>query len=109
MRELQQYVADTADRLGLHATPATLLLDVQARVGALADEVVRATQHGRRPFRPTPEWEMLLGDLTFAMVTLADQTGVDADRALRVAVDRMYHSAAAQQHQQPADSWPFSG
>ena len=63
MRELQQYVAETADRLGLHATPATLLLDLQARVGALADEVVQATEHGRRPFRPTQEWEVLLGDL----------------------------------------------
>jgi len=110
VRELQQYVAETADRLGLHATPATLLLDLQARVGALAEEVVRATQHGRRPFRPSPEWEGMLGDLAFAMVTLADQTGVDADRALRIAVDRMYRSATAQQRQQPAtEAWPFSG
>lgn len=113
MRELQQYVAETADRLGLHATPATLLLDLQARVGALADEVVRATQHGRRPFRPTPEWETLLGDLTFAVVTLADQTGVETERAVRIAADRMYRSAMAQQQRQPqqpaADAWPFSG
>jgi hypothetical protein len=111
VRELQQYVAETGDRLGLHATPATLLLDLQARVGALADEVVRATQHGRRPFRPSAEWEGMLGDLAFAMVTLADQTGVDTDRALRIAADRMYRSAMAQQQrQQPAaDAWPFSG
>jgi NTP pyrophosphatase (non-canonical NTP hydrolase) len=110
VRELQQYVAETADRLGLHATPATLLLDLQARVGALADEVVRATEHGRRPFRPTRDWETLLGDLAFAMVTLADQTGVDTERAVRVAADRMYRSAMAQQqHQPPADAWPFSG
>jgi NTP pyrophosphatase (non-canonical NTP hydrolase) len=111
VRELQQYVAETADRLGLHATPATLLLDLQARVGALADEVVRATEHGRRPFRPTRDWETLLGDVTFALVTLADQTGVDADRAVRIAADQMYRSAMAQQQrQQPAaESWPFSG
>lgn len=110
VRELQQYVAETADRLGLHATPATLLLDLQARVGALADEVVRATEHGRRPFRPTRDWESLLGDVTFALVTLADQTGVDADRAVRVAADQMYRSAVAQQRQQPAaEPWPFSG
>ena len=110
MRELQHFVAETADRLGLHATPATLLLDLQARVGTLADDVIRATQHGRRPFRPTPEWETLLGDVAFALVTLADQTGVDTDRAVRVAADRMYRSAMSQQRQQPAaESWPFSG
>jgi NTP pyrophosphatase (non-canonical NTP hydrolase) len=110
VRELQQFVAETADRLGLHATPPTLLLDLQARTGALADEVVRATEHGRRPFRPTRDWEALLGDLAFALVTLADQTGVDADRAIRVAADRLYRSAMAHQQAQPAaDAWPFSG
>lgn len=110
MRELQHFVAETADRLGLHATPATLLLDLQARVGTLADDVIRATQHGRRPFRPTPEWETLLGDVAFALVTLADQTGVDTDRAVRIAADRMYRSATSQQRPQPAaEPWPFSG
>ena len=110
MRELQQYVAETGDRLGLHATPATLLLDLQARVGALADEVIRATERGRRPFRPTQEWEGALGDVAFALITLADQTGVDTGRAVQVAADRMYHAAMAQQRQQPAaESWPFSG
>jgi NTP pyrophosphatase (non-canonical NTP hydrolase) len=110
VRELQQYVAEAGDRLGLHATAATLLLDLQGRVGTLADEVVRATEHGRRPFRPSRDWELLLGDVAFALVTLADQTGVDTDRAVRVAADRMYRSAMAQQRQQPAaESWPFSG
>ena len=109
MHELQQYVAETADRLGLHATPATLLLDLQARVGALAGEVVRGTEHGRRPFRPSRAWEALLGDLAFAVVTLADQTGVDTDRAVRVAADRMYRSATSQRAQPAAEPWPFSG
>ena len=110
MRELQQYVAETGDRLGLHATPATLLLDLQVRVGAIADEVVRATEHGRRPFRPTRDWEVLLGDVAFALITLADQTGVDTGQAVQTAADRMYRSAMAQQRQQPsAESWPFSG
>ena len=109
MRELQQYVAETGDRLGLHATPATLVLDLQVRVGALADEVVRATERGRRPFRPTRDWEVLLGDVAFALITVADQTGVDAGRAVQVAADRMYRSAMAQQQQPAAEPWPFSG
>jgi hypothetical protein len=44
------------------------------------------------------------------VVTLADQTGVDTDRAVRVAADTMYRSAMSQQRAQPAaESWPFSG
>jgi hypothetical protein len=106
VHEVQQFVAETADRLGLHATPPTLLLDLQARVGALADEVVRATERGRRPFRPTQDWEAL-----FALVTLADQTGVDGERAVRIAADRVYRAAMAQQQraQPAAEAWPFSG
>lgn len=110
MRELQHFVAETADRLGLHATPPTLMLDLQARLGALADELVRSTERGRRPFRPTRDWEVLLGDVAFALVSLADQTGVDTDRAVRVSADRTYQAAMSQQRSQPAaESWPFSG
>lgn len=110
MHEVQRLVVETADRLGLHAAPPTLLLDLQGRLGALTDEVVRATEHGRRPFRPTRDWEVLLGDLLFAALALADQTGTDADRATRVAADRLYRASMAQQRQQPAqDAWPFSG
>ncbi len=110
VRELQHFVAETGDRLGLHATPPTLLLDLQARLGALADELVQATERGRRPFRPTRDWEVLLGDVAFALVSLADQTGVDTDRAVRIAADRVYRAAMSQQQAQPAgDAWPFSG
>ena len=108
MQELQRLVAEAADRLGLHAPPPTLLLELQARVGAMADEAVRATEHGRRPFRPTRDWETLLGDLAFAVLTLADQTGVDTDRAVRTAAEVRYRTA--QQRSQPsAETWPFSG
>jgi hypothetical protein len=110
VHELQRLVVETADRLGLHAAPPTLLLDLQARLGALTDELVRATEHGRRPFRPTRDWEALLGELVFAAVALADQTGVETDRAVRMAADQLYRRATAQQPQQPAqDAWPFSG
>ena len=110
MQELQRLVAEAADRLGLHAPPPTLLLELQARVGAMADEAVRATEHGRRPFRPTRDWEALLGEAAFALVALADQTGVDTDRAVRIAADRRRRAVMAQQPAEPAaDAWPFSG
>jgi hypothetical protein len=107
MRELQRIVTEAADRLGLHATAPTMLLDLQVRLGALAGQVVYATENGRRPYRPTANWEPALGDLAFALINLADQTGVDLDRAVRTAADRLYRSGFAQQQQGEA-SWPFS-
>jgi hypothetical protein len=105
MRELQRIVADTADRLSLHATAPTMLLDLQGRLGALAAEILHATENGRRPYRPTSNWEPALGELAFALLNLADQTGVDLDRAVRVAVDRLYRTGLAQQRTET--SWPF--
>jgi hypothetical protein len=105
MRELQRIVTDAADRLGIHATAPTMLLDLQARLGALAAEVVYATENGRRPYRPTPAWEPALGDLAFALINLADQTGVDLDQAVRIAVDRLYRSGRGQRRTEAG--WPF--
>jgi hypothetical protein len=110
VQELQRVVASTADHLGLHATAPTLVLGLQARLGALAAEIERATELGRRPFRGSPEWEPLLGQIGFALLNLADQTGVDIDRAIRVAADRLYRAGLGQQRVDRAgpDAWPFS-
>ena len=105
MRELQRIVTDAADRLSLHGTAPTMLLDLQVRLGALAAEVLHVTENGRRPFRPSPSWEPALGDLAFTLINLADQTGVDLDRAVRIAVDRLYRSGLAQQRSD--GGWPY--
>ncbi len=105
MRELQRIVTEAADRLGLHATAPTMLLDLQVRLGALAAEILHATENGRRPYRPAPGWDLALGDLAFALVNLADQTGVDLDQAVRIVVDRLYRSGVAQR--QTEAGWPF--
>ena len=112
MQELQRAISSTADHLGLHATAPILVLGLQARLGTLAAEVERATELGRRPFRGSPDWERLLGDVGFALLNLADQTGVDLDRAIRVAAEQLYRAGLAQQQraaQSGPEAWPFSG
>jgi hypothetical protein len=110
VQELQRVVSSTADHLGLHGTVPTLLLGVQARLGALAAELEQATELGRRPFRGSPDWERLLGEVGFALLNLADQSGLDLDRAVRVAADHLYRAGLAQQRvDQPRQAdWPFS-
>ncbi|MEV4317030.1 hypothetical protein [Actinocrispum sp. NPDC049592] len=100
MREVQAKVAQAADKLGLHANAPTLTLTLQTDIGRLAEEVLAATGGGRRPFRPTEGWEQRLADLTFTLVNLADQTGVDLTTALDAAIAR--HEANAK----PLDDLP---
>lgn len=80
--ELQELVAKSADAADLHAPVPTLLLELQSLLGALTATVTAATDRGRRPFRPTPDWPQRLGELAFGVYLLADQTGVEISRAV---------------------------
>ena len=86
---MQATVAQTVDRLEMHATATALLLDLQGRLGDLSREALRITGNGRRPFRPTAGWESTLAEVAFAVLSLADQTGIDLEQALGQAVARM--------------------
>jgi len=52
---------------------------LQTQLGILAATATRATERGRRRFRPTGDWAGRLGELAYGIYLLADQTGVDID------------------------------
>jgi hypothetical protein len=108
MDELQTRVAKSADIANLHATAPTLLLELQSLLGALTASVTSATDRGRRPFRPGPEWGQRLGELAYGMYLLADQTGVDVAHAVELTAQ---HLELRGQHAKAADQqgWPFEG
>lgn len=101
--DLTDVVARTADAAELHAPVPTLLLELQSMLGVLTQTVTAATERGRRPFRPTPDWPARLGEFAYGVYLLADQSGVDLDQAVR--------ATAANLHRRRPDSeppdWPF--
>lgn len=103
MRDLQSQIAQTADRLGLHATAPILTLGLLTDIGRLADEALAGTSFGRRPFRPTDAWTQRLADVAFTIINLADQTGIDLEAALQAALVR-YESSVPKS---TADDLPF--
>jgi hypothetical protein len=107
MTDMQQLVAQSADVAGLHATAPALLLELQTQLGILAATATRATERGRRPFRPSGDWAGRLGELAYGIYLLADQTGVDiASQVAQVAA--LQQRRAAQNANAQAD-WPFTG
>jgi hypothetical protein len=103
--DLQQVVAHSADTADLHANVPTLLLELQKLLGSLSTSALAATDRGRRPFRPGPDWQSRLGDLAYGVYLLADQTGVDVAQAVTATA-----SAMQEQGQQKAanqSGWPF--
>ncbi len=102
--ELQQIVAHSADAAGLHATAPAQLLELQTQLGGLAHAATTATERGRRPFRPNPEWTARLGELAYGLYLLADQTGVDIDAQVRATADWLQRRAVTTG---PDSGWPF--
>jgi hypothetical protein len=107
MTDVQQLVAQSSDAAGLHATAPALLLELQTQLGILAATATRATERGRRPFRPTPDWASRLGELAYGLYLLADQTGVDIDAELTTVA--LLQQRRAEQNAAVAQAdWPFN-
>jgi hypothetical protein len=103
--EIARVVAESADQAGLHAPVPAQLLELQSLLGALTASVTTATERGRRPFRPGPQWPARLGELAYGVYLLADQTGVDLDQAVRGRAGQLRRAGPAAEADQ-AD-WPW--
>jgi hypothetical protein len=103
--DLDQVVAHSADAANLHAPVPTLLLELQSVLGALTATVTTATDRGRRPFRPTPDWPSRLGELAYGVYLLADQSGVDVDQVVRATAANLQRARPSPASAQ--GDWPF--
>jgi len=82
MATLQRTVASFVEEAKIEAPVAARLLDLLSEVGELSKEALKATDYGRDSFRPPDGWAGELGDIFFALVCLANSTGVDLEAAL---------------------------
>ncbi len=106
MSQVQELVAHSSDASGLHATAPALLLELQTQLGVLAATATRATERGRRPFRPTGDWAARLGELAYGIYLLADQTGVDIES--EIAKVAHLQQRRAEQSAANESGWPFT-
>jgi hypothetical protein len=106
--ELQERVAQSADVADLHAPVPTLLLELQTMIGALTATVTSATERGRRPFRPTPDWATRLGELAYGVYLLADQSGVDVAQCVQLTAQHL-EMRGRQAKAADTQGWPFEG
>ena len=82
MSTLQRTVASFVEEAGIEAPVHARLLDLLSEVGELSKEALKATGYGHAPFNPPESWAGEMGDVLFALVCLANSTGVDLEAAL---------------------------
>ena len=82
---MQNKVKEFNELRNCHANPMPVtarVLDIQSEVGELAKEVLKSTKYGTREFVITDDFELELGDVLYSLLSLADETGVDAEGVL---------------------------
>ena len=108
MTDVQGRVAQSADAADLHATVPTLLLELQTLLGALSATVTTASDRGRRPFRPGPDWSNRLGELAYGVYLLADQTNVEVAQVVELTAQHL-EFRGRQAKAADEQGWPFEG
>ena len=58
------------------------LLDVQSELGELSKEILKNSKYGTEEFVVTEDFEMEFGDVLYALLSLANETGIDAKSCL---------------------------
>ncbi len=72
----------------LNAEPSVRLMDIGSELGELNKEYLKATDYGARPFALTKGFNEEYGDALYALLTLAEETGVDAEAALDTVLEK---------------------
>ncbi len=85
---LQGSVAAFVEEHGLEAPVHARALDLVSEVGELAKEILEGTDYGRAPFEAPEGWTAEVGDALFALVCLANSTGVDLEATLNAALEK---------------------
>ena len=75
---------------GLETDVSSRLLDLVSEVGELAKESLKITNYGKQAFFPPDDtqWSAELADVFFALICIANSTGVDMDEALDAALQK---------------------
>ena len=81
---MQHEVAGFCNRHGLESGAPARLLDLVSELGELAKVWLKASDYGRNPLAaPEPgDWQAEYGDTLFALLCLANESGIDVDIAL---------------------------
>ena len=82
---MQQKVKDFNNNMPCHNKPmpvAARILDISSELGELSKEFLKASKYGTTDFVLTEDFELEFGDVLYSLLSLANETGVDSEKAL---------------------------
>lgn len=98
MNSMQQKVKtfnEMAFAGGRKTTAESRMLDVISELGELSKEVLKATSYGENSFKATRDFELEFGDCLYSLLALANESGIDAEKAVDAVLNKYASRIAA--------------
>lgn len=88
---MQEKVKNFNQKKNCHLNPMPAharILDIQSELGELAKEYLKNSKYGTENFKLTDDFEMEFGDCLYALLSLADELNIDAEKCLDKAISK---------------------
>ena len=84
----EKRVYDFIDAYQLRCGVESRFIDLTSEIGELGKEILKGTEYHTREFAPTAGLSGKVGDCVFSLLALCQELGIDAEAALREALDK---------------------
>ena len=89
---MQNKVKNFNENRTCHSNPMPVyarLLDIQSEMGELAKEYLKGSKYGTQEFELKDDFKEEYGDVLYALISLADEVGINAEECLDTAINKM--------------------
>ena len=69
-------------------SPSARVLDIMSEVGELSKEILKSSKYGTTDFKVTDDYIMEYGDVLYSLLSLADESGINAEECLTKVIDK---------------------
>lgn len=85
---MQKSVKEFVEKHDLSCGAQGRYIDLVSEVGELGKEILKSTDYGKEPYRPSEAAADEMGDCLFSLLALCCELGVDAEKALEYALKK---------------------
>ena len=82
LNEIQENIKKLCVDYNMIATNEIRIMDLVSEVGELSKEIIKSTDYGKKEFIITENTESEIGDVFFALITIANQLNISLEKAL---------------------------
>lgn len=68
---------------------ASRVMNIISEMGELSKEILKSTKYGTKEFSSFDDFKMEMGDVIYAILSLCDEVGINAEECLDISIEKM--------------------